>query len=168
MPLRSRSINFGVGCWTDAGMELSGLLCFEVRGGGRMKPFIPAVIILAISGFVYGQNTPATGTPGFINLGRLKPDNKPHVFSGPEEFHVVMVRRKMLQSNPNPTTGSPQLHRMGDEAAVNIMKVLGEGVPLSDTNEFTILDMIHTAFEFPEAIMVPFDRHPDATSFLLR
>ena len=81
---------------------------------------------------------------------------------------MVMVRRKMLQSNPNPTTGSPQLHRMGDEVAVNIMKVLGEGIPLSDTNELTIWDMIHTTFEFPEAIMVPFDRHPDATSFLLR
>lgn len=132
-----------------------------------MKPFIPAVIILAISGFVYGQNTPATGKPSFI-VGSMKPNNKPHVFSGPEEFHVAMVRRKMLQSNPNPTTGSPQLHRMGDEAAVNIMKVLGEGVPLSGTNELTILDMIHTAFEFPEAIMVPFDRHPDATFFLLR
>lgn len=132
-----------------------------------MKRLIPAVVIIAISGFVYGQNTPVAGKPSFI-VGSMKPNNKPHVFSGPEEFHVAMVRRKMLQSNPNPTTGSPQLHRMGDEAAVNIMKVLGEGVPLSGTNELTILDMIHTAFEFPEAIMVPFDQHPDATFFLLR
>src|SRR6185437_8170001 len=62
----------------------------------------------------------------------------------------------MLQSNPKPTTGSPQL------------KVLEEGVPLSDTNELTILYMIHTAFEFRGAIMVPFDQHPDATFFLLR
>jgi len=28
-----------------------------------MKPFIPAVIIVAISGFVYGQNAPSADNP---------------------------------------------------------------------------------------------------------
>ena len=133
-----------------------------------MKRFILIIGITAFSGVVYGQNTPAAGKPTLIEGAMLKPSNKHHVFSGPEEFHVAMIRRKMLQSNPNPTTGSPQLQRMGDEAAVNIMKVFVEGVPLNDTSELTILDMIHTAFEFPEAIMVPFDQHPDTTFFLLR
>ncbi|MGH9663258.1 MAG: hypothetical protein ACRD9L_02400, partial [Bryobacteraceae bacterium] len=102
----------------------------EVR---EMKVIIPAVLVVAVSGTGFGQNAPVSAAPGIYNAGALKPSNQRHVFAGPEEFRLEIVRRLMPGPTSRPTTGSVQLHRMGDEAAVDIIKILGEGTPLRAT-----------------------------------
>jgi hypothetical protein len=66
--------------------------------------------------------------------------------------------------------GAIQLHRMGDEAAVFLIKMLGSmqsATGLTDTQKRTILVMLNTAFEHPNAINNRSNVAPNATSFLL-
>jgi hypothetical protein len=65
------------------------------------------------------------------------------------------------------TVGNAQLHRLGDQAAVDIMRVLGEKT-LTEAQMPTVLDMLHKAFERPAAIVNHSNRAPRATSFLLQ
>lgn len=132
-----------------------------------MKQLFPVIVVVAVSGTGFGQNVPVPGAPGIYNGGALKPSNQPHVFAGPEEFRLEIVRRLMLGPTSRPTTGSVQLHRMGDEAAVDIVKILGGGTSLSAAGALTVLDIVHTAFEHPLSIASPSDQHPNATLFLL-
>jgi hypothetical protein len=62
--------------------------------------------------------------------------------------------------------GNAQLHRLGDQAAVDIMKILG-GKSVSDAQIPTILDMLRKAYEAPKAILIAADRQPKASLFLL-
>jgi hypothetical protein len=66
--------------------------------------------------------------------------------------------------------GAVQLHRMGDEAAVILMKVLGStqsSAALTDAQTRTVLALLTAAFEPPNAITNRSNVEPSATRFLL-
>ncbi len=64
--------------------------------------------------------------------------------------------------------GSVQLYRMGDDLAVNLIKLSAKNGKFDENQTITALDMIESAFERPEAIVSPADRTPLATVSLLR
>jgi chaperonin GroEL (HSP60 family) len=57
---------------------------------------------------------------------------------------------------------------MGDEAAVNLLKILGTRTDFTETERATALEIIKRAFEEPPSIMIANDRMPHATLFLLK
>jgi hypothetical protein len=84
-----------------------------------------------------------------------------------EEWRLQLV--KHLMQTPNEVTDSAvQLHRMGDEAAVDVLKVLGASSSPTTADLQTALDIIHTAFEKPIAILDPINEKPRAAIFLLQ
>lgn len=97
---------------------------------------------------------PISGASGFPTVSR-------------EEFKLTTIRN--IMNSPHPLQrGHVQLHRMGDDAAVAIMKVLAKRDRVLSRNDFlTILDMVRIAFEQPACIVILADRTPQATLFLL-
>ena len=90
-------------------------------------------------------------------------DNRP--ITG-EEWRLQLVEH--LMSFPSPVTkGKAQLYGMGDEAAVDVIKILGERPPLSWDEIQSTLDIVHMAFEHPDSIIEPVNRKPRAALFLL-
>jgi hypothetical protein len=91
-------------------------------------------------------------------------DNRP--LSG-EEWRLQLVER--LMSLPSPVTnGAPQLYGMGDEAAVDVIKVLSTKPSLTPAEVQAGLDIIHMAFEHPESIISPVNRKPQAALFVMK
>ncbi|HLH00260.1 MAG TPA: hypothetical protein VKX49_28395 [Bryobacteraceae bacterium] len=84
-----------------------------------------------------------------------------------EEWRLKLVER--LMSFPSPVTnGAVQLWGMGDEAAVDVMKVLSTEPSPSSTEMQASLDLIHLAFEHPESIISPVNRKPRAALFVMK
>ena len=70
---------------------------------------------------------------------------------------------------PSPAKGVEfLLYPMGDEAAVDVIKALDPGAAATPALIQSALEIIHTAFEHPEAILNPVDREPRAAMFLLQ
>jgi hypothetical protein len=79
----------------------------------------------------------------------------------------MLVER--LIALPSPVkAGAVQLYGMGDEAAVDILRILGARGPLTVAEERSALDVVDMAFEHPNSIIDPNYRSPGATVFLLR
>ncbi|MGA3186241.1 MAG: hypothetical protein ABSF22_03955 [Bryobacteraceae bacterium] len=98
--------------------------------------------------------------------------------AGPEVKHRVVTQddvklgeiEGIFRAGLPLKTGAIQLHRMGDEAAVFLIKMLGSmpsATGLTDTQKRTVFVMLNTAFEHPNAINNPSNVAPNATSFLL-
>lgn len=81
-----------------------------------------------------------------------------------EQYRLVEI--KHILSSPN-QIGSVQLARMGDRAAVYISEILQSRAPLSPTEQYRVVDMLHRAFEKPAAIS-PSGRQTVATMALLK
>jgi len=76
----------------------------------------------------------------------------------------------MLRYGSPFTFGSIQLHRMGDEAAVILIKILGSTRPpakWTDAQKRTVLEILGKAFEKPNQITTQSNLTPDTTNFLL-
>jgi hypothetical protein len=74
----------------------------------------------------------------------------------------------MIRSEvPIETLSIPLLHRMGDGAAVEILKVMKTRGALSSNEQNNVAQMIHKAFENPRAIMQSANRTPQASLALL-
>jgi hypothetical protein len=116
-------------------------------------------------------------TPLFVGVSLLSQtviNNDP---SAPVGRHVVtaddmklgMIRNMLRHGSPI-ATGSIQLHRMGDEAAVILIKLLGSTRPpakWTDAQRRTVLEILNKAFEKPNQITAQSNLTPDATNFLL-
>jgi hypothetical protein len=103
-------------------------------------------------------------TPSIVDGISSRPGG-PHPKYSVEEFRLLTIKR--LMERPSPLqVGDAQLHRLGDQAAVDIMRILG-GASVSDAQIPTILDMLQKAYERPRAILVAADRGPKAGLFLL-
>ena len=83
------------------------------------------------------------------------------------EFRLMTVEH-ILNSGSPLRIGAVQLHRMGDDLAVNLIKVTAKSEKLSREQTSTALEMIEKAFERPDAILATVDRSPKATVSLLR
>jgi hypothetical protein len=60
------------------------------------------------------------------------------------------------------------LNVLGDEAAVNVMKIVATRGPLNIAQEARVLDIVRKAFERPRSIDVANNLRPSATLFLLQ
>ncbi len=79
--------------------------------------------------------------------------------------------RNILKAGSPVTKGSVQLHGMGDEAAVILLKILGSmpsPAKWTDDEKKTILEIINRAFEHPKSITNRSNKTPNATNLLLR
>jgi hypothetical protein len=116
-------------------------------------------------------------TPFFVGVSLLAqpaisrdpsaPVGRPHFTA--DDVKLGMVRNMIRHGSPL-TSGSIQLHRMGDEAAVLLIKALGSTQPpakWTDAQKQTVLEIVSKAFEKPSQITNPSNLRPDATNFLL-
>jgi hypothetical protein len=83
------------------------------------------------------------------------------------EFRLITVER-LLNSGSPLKIGLVQLHRMGDDVAVNLIKLRATLGKLTLSQTSTALDMIERAFERSSSITSALDRTPRATVSLLR
>ncbi len=124
-----------------------------------MKPRNVAVMFFLTLGASYGQSQPAVWTRPPIPT-----DNRP--LSG-EEWRLTLVAH--LMSFPSPVTnGAIQLAGMGDEAAIDVIKTLGEKTSPTSSEIESALDIVHMAFAHPESILKRENLKPQAGAFLLR
>jgi len=119
---------------------------------------VTVTFVLALAG-LRGQSQPTH------NIRQPFPtDNRP--ISG-EEWRLSLVAH--LLSFPSPVTnGTIQLRGMGDEAAVDVLKVLSlKPTPTSGELQ-SALDIVHMAFEHPESILNTLNKKPMAALFLFQ
>jgi len=85
-------------------------------------------------------------------------------------MRLQMVETVLREGSPALTVGAFHLHQMGDEAAVNIIKILGMRGTITPTEAelTTALTIMENAFEEPTLIARANDRQPRATLFLLQ
>jgi hypothetical protein len=123
-----------------------------------MKTFsLNAMVVLGLS-TAFGQTQPT-----IVERQPFPTDNRP--LSG-EEWRLKLVAR--LLSFPSPVkNGAIQLHGMGDEASVDLLKILGGKNLLTVPDSQAALDIIHLAFEQPDSIIDPANKTPQATISLL-
>jgi hypothetical protein len=119
---------------------------------------VTAMFVLALAE-VYAQSQPTLKmTP------RPPANNRP--LSG-EEWRLNLVSQ--LLSLPSPVTnGAAQLYGMGDEAAVDVLKVFSAKPAPTPAELNSALDIIHMAFKQPASILVPGNKQPMATLFLFQ
>ncbi|MBN9663531.1 MAG: hypothetical protein J0H49_35360 [Acidobacteria bacterium] len=119
-----------------------------------------SVLAVLCSIGIYSQTAPSMyeGT-------MAKPNGGPHAALSAGEFRLLTIKHLMQQPSPL-AVGNAQLHRLGDQAAADIIKVIGGG-RLADAQMPTVIDMLHKAYERPAAILNPSDRKPTASLFLL-
>ena len=86
-----------------------------------------------------------------------------------DDLKFEMIQN-MIKTDGPLTVGFIQLHRMGDEAAVIVLKVLGS-LPspgkFSDAQKRKVLEIVNRAFEQPDSITNRSNVKPYATNLLL-
>jgi hypothetical protein len=125
----------------------------------QMKSFGVAAIVVLGLGAAYGQTQPTV-----FERQPFPTDNRP--LSG-EEWRLKLAEH--LLSFPSPVKhGAIQLRGMGDEAAVDLLKILEGKNSLTVSKSEAALDIIHMAFEQPDSIIDPANKTPQATTLLLQ
>ncbi len=130
-----------------------------------MKSFIYITIIsvIGLCNLLYGQQTGRVQ----VQWGAEKTPRSRAKMSA-DEFRLMTLKH-ILESGSSPlTVGNAQLHRAGDQAAVDLIKIIGVRKPLNETETLTLIEMLRKAFERPAAILAGSDRTPKATLFLLQ
>jgi hypothetical protein len=86
-----------------------------------------------------------------------------------EDFNSGVIKNILRAGSPV-EKGSIQLHGMGDEASVILLKISGSTATpgkWTDDQKRTMLEIINKAFEHPDSIINPSDVAPNATNLLL-
>jgi hypothetical protein len=130
----------------------------------RILTNLPTTIFLAIlplSG-AYGQVQ--DGNSSQFKHAVITPD------LGPEGMRLQMVETALREGDPALAVGAFHVHQMGDEAAVNIIRIIGMRgtLTLTDTEQANALKLVEKAFEEPTMIATPINFQPRATLFLLQ
>jgi hypothetical protein len=121
---------------------------------------LAAMAVLGIA-VAYGQSQLPVG---MTRSEGIPTDNRP--LSG-EEWRLSLVAH--LMTFPSPVTnGAIQLVGMGDEAAVDVVKILGEKPSPTSSEIQSALDIVHMAFAHPESILKRENLKPQAAAFLVR
>lgn len=134
-----------------------------------MKLFNVVVVFVVALGAAYGQGDVVIPLPGGgrATTAKARPAEPIPNSMTPEEFRLKEIAWYLSLSSPL-QTGAVQLHGMGDEAAIDVLKILGDKPSLSVGEQHTALDIVHRSFEQPASILNPAHRKPAATLFLLR
>src|SRR6185437_15744326 len=111
------------------------------------------VLLLALacvrSGQTQNQNSAATGALSGL---ALKHTQAPDIHITPEAYRTQVVQEILRAGLP--VRGSIQLQRMGDEAAVSLMKIFGGSLTLlTDTEKLTAVAILETAYGNPDTIL---------------
>ena len=123
-----------------------------------MKLFAYVAIFVLGGSATFGQTSGETVHK--VPFGTEKP-------ASPEEWRLKLVTR--LMTLPSPLhNGAVQLHGMGDEAAVDVIKALASEPSLTVAEQQTVLDIVHMSFEQTASIVELVHRQPLATLFLLQ
>jgi hypothetical protein len=102
-----------------------------------------------------------------INDGPSSPVKRTPVTE--DDLHLAMMANMIKVDTPL-TTALVQLHRMGDDAAVTLLKLLGSRASptkFTDSQKRTVLEIIRRAFEHPNSITNRSNVTPNATNVLL-
>ena len=135
-----------------------------------MKVYVINIVALFGLSVAYGQQT--VRKPSLIpnpaqDPSATKPLPAPKLHLTGEEWRFHLVER--LLSLPSPVhNGVVQLRGMGDEAAIDITKILDAKGSLTIAELNAALDIIHMSFERPKSIIEPTHRKPLAALFLLQ
>jgi hypothetical protein len=124
---------------------------------------IIGALFFSICGAAYSQA--AGGQPAQPSV--IHGDARPHRVLSAQELTTERIRNMIRSEVPIETLSIPLLHRMGDGAAVEILKVMKTRGALSSNEQNNVVQMIHKAFENPRAIMQSANRTPQASLALL-
>jgi hypothetical protein len=91
---------------------------------------------------------------------------QPHIPATPESFRLSIVQAGI--ENGLSAKRKIPLHRMGDEAALDTLKIIGTNQSLSQTTKDNIVAVLQEAFAKPQMIVNAADREPKLTMFLLQ
>jgi hypothetical protein len=134
-------------------------LMFRRRGETTMK--LTTILLAVTIPFVANGQAPKV-YDGVMSEGRTSGKQMTAA-----EFRLLTVEHILSSGSPL-KIGAVQLHRMGDDLAVNLIKATAKSGKLTPGQTNTALEMIETAFERPESILSAADRSPRATVSLLR
>lgn len=84
----------------------------------------------------------------------------------PESYRLAVIQTVIHEGTP--ISRVRLLHRMGDDAAVNVIKTIGMESSQTEAEKDTILAILDSAFARPSAIVTASDRQPRVTFFLLQ
>ena len=96
------------------------------------------------------------------------PQHQAHQHRSPEELTIARIANLISSPSPIANLRVPLLQRMGDDAAVTVQNIMKTRGPLSPTEQQNVLQILHKAFESPDAIMKDSNRKPDASMVLLQ
>lgn len=90
--------------------------------------------------------------------------------ASPENMRLQMVETALREGSHALEVGAFHYQQMGDEAAVNVIKILGMRATLTPTEREVpiVLTLVEKAFEEPTVIVKTNNRQPRATLFLLQ
>ena len=88
------------------------------------------------------------------------PSHKPDTNITPAAYRLALVQR--IFELGNPSANAIQLHRMGDEAGLDLVKILGT-TSLSTAQVNTALQIVHLAFEKTSQLVDQANLQPTAT-----
>jgi len=125
-----------------------------------MKPLMILYVVLTALTCCYGQ------TPGGALTHPKGDTSLPHIPKTAEEYRFETVKQLFVTGSPV-RAGTVQLHRMGDEAAVYIIRIVGDQT-LRTSQITTISEMVRTSFGRPAAIVNTSNRNPKGTLLLLQ
>jgi hypothetical protein len=125
-----------------------------------------ALVLVLISGFAYGQaGGPTTGIHTGIHAAGDPPE--PVTILTPAQHQLSWVKGLMTFTSPLKGVDFA-LGMLGDEAAANILMILGDAPSLSGAQMQTAMDIVHNSFLHPYAIEDVANRKPTASLALLR
>jgi hypothetical protein len=119
--------------------------------------------VLAACEFASGQSAsvPAVaGTPNLSTSRRVPPTAR--------QNQIGTIRHLMSEPSPLRPATVVQLGRGGDRVAADILTILSTRAPLTAAEEYTVVDMLHKAFENPLAIGSNANLVPTKTLALLQ
>jgi hypothetical protein len=132
------------------------------------------MVFFVVGEGAFGQGTQAPQLPpgAIIGIpstqpGAITPEGPPVSFSPGQKFRYSTVQAYMRLPSPL-QRGDQILAGMGDEAAADIVKILGTSSSLTAEETLTVLDIVHKAFMVPRAIQNVADRKPVAALALLQ
>lgn len=128
-----------------------------------------ALVSLSLCGNAFGQTAQPLPSGGVLHTPQPAPADlpPPASFSRAQAFRWAATQYYMRFPSPL-QLGDQVLSGMGDEAARDMLLIIGSAPPLSAAQMQTAMDIIHKAFTLPYFIQSAADRKPVASLALLQ
>lgn len=130
-----------------------------------MKTAVLSAIVLAVATLNIAICQTQAPTSGPVINGGQK-NQPPRVFT-PQEFVTERLRHLMSSATPLTNIKVALLRRMGDAVAVEIAAIMKTRGPLTKNEQQNVVEMLHKAFESPEAITIQSNQKTPKASFAL-